>query len=67
MEKAKMDRISQLSRKERTVGLNDEEKREQATLRKEYLDAIRQSLTGTLENTYLVDEKGNSHKLHRHS
>ena len=67
MEKAKMDRISQLSRKERTVGLNDEEKREQAALRKEYLDAIRQSLTGTLENTYLVDEKGNSHKLHRHS
>ena len=52
MEKAKMDRISQLSRKERTVGLNDEEKREQAALRKEYLDAIRQSLTGTLENTY---------------
>ena len=67
MEKAKMDRISQLSRKERTVGLNDEEKREQAALRKEYLDAIRQSLTGTLENTYLVDAKGNSHKLHRHS
>ena len=67
MEKAKMDRISQLSRKERTVGLNDEEKREQAALRKEYLDAIRHSLTGTLENTYLVDEKGNSHKLHRHS
>ena len=64
MEKEKMERISHLSRKERTIGLN-EEKKEQAALRQEYLEAIRKSLTGTLENTYLVDEKGNKRKVQR--
>lgn len=64
MEKEKMERISHLSRKERTIGLNEEEK-EQAALRQEYLEAIRKSLTGTLENTYLVDEKGNKRKVQR--
>ena len=64
MEKEKMERISHLSRKERTIGLNEEEKKEQA-LRQEYLEAIRKSLTGTLENTYLVDEKGNKRKVQR--
>ena len=65
MEKEKMERISHLSRKERTNGLTDEEKKEQAALRQEYLEAIRKSLTGTLENTYLVDEKGNQRKVQR--
>lgn len=32
MEKEKMERISHLSRKERTIGLNEEEKKEQAAL-----------------------------------
>ena len=45
--------------------LNEEEKKEQAALRQEYLEAIRKSLTGTLENTYLVDEKGNKRKVQR--
>ena len=65
MEKEKMERISHLSRKERTIGLNEEEKKEQAALRQEYLEAIRKRLTGTLENTYLVDEKGNKCKVQR--
>ena len=30
MEKEKMERISHLSRKERTIGLNEEEKKEQS-------------------------------------
>ena len=46
-------------------GKNEEEKKEQAALRQEYLEAIRKSLTGTLENTYLVDEKGNKRKVQR--
>ena len=37
----------------------------EAALRQEYLEAIRKSLTGTLENTYLVDEKGNKRKVQR--
>ena len=65
MEKEKLERISHLSRKERTIGLDEEEKKEQTALRREYLDAIRKSLVGTLENTYVVDEKGNTLKIHR--
>ena len=55
MEKEKLERISHLSRKERTIGLDEEEKKEQTALRREYLDAIRKSLVGTLENPYVVD------------
>ncbi len=65
MEKEKLERISHLSRKERTIGLDEEEKKEQTALRREYLDAIRKSLVGTLENTYVVDEKGNKRKIYR--
>lgn len=67
MEKKKLERISQLSQKERSVGLSEEEKREQAVLRQEYLDAIRKSLTDTLEHTYVVDEQGHSHPVRRRS
>ncbi len=65
MEKSKLERIGQLSRKQRSVGLSEEEKKEQAALRQEYLAAIRQDLTSTLDNTYVVDEKGNKHKVQR--
>lgn len=65
MEKSKLERIGQLSRKQRSVGLSEEEVKEQATLRQEYLAAIRQDLTGTLENTYIVDQKGNKRKIQR--
>ena len=65
MEKEKLERISHLSRKERTIGLDEEEKKEQTALRREYLDAIRKSLVGTLENTDVVDDKGNKRKIHR--
>ena len=41
MEKKKIDRISELSRKQRTIGLTEEEKAEQAQLRQEYIQAIR--------------------------
>ena len=64
MEKEKLERISHLSRKERTIGLDEEEKKEQTALRREYLDAIRKSLVGTLENTDVVDDKGNKRKIH---
>ncbi|MBQ1237946.1 MAG: DUF896 domain-containing protein [Oscillospiraceae bacterium] len=63
MEKKKLERIGELSRKERSGALlTAEEKAEQKALRQEYLDAIRQSLVGTLDNTYFVDEAGNKRK-----
>ena len=65
MEKSKLERIGQLSRKQRSVGLTQEETKEQATLRQEYLAAIRQDLTGTLNNTYIVDHNGNKRKIQR--
>lgn len=63
MDKKKLDRIGELSRKERSGAvLTAEEKQEQKQLREEYLAAIRKSLVGTLENTYFVDEEGNKRK-----
>lgn len=63
MEQAKIDRINALARKSKTEGLTEAEKEEQAALRREYVAAVKQSLLAQLENTYLVDEKGQKRKL----
>ena len=63
MEQEKIDRINELSRKAKSVGLTPEETAERSMLRNEYLAAIRLNLTAHLENTYVVDEKGNKTKL----
>jgi len=63
MEKAKIDRINELARKARAEGLTPEENAERAQLRQEYVDAVRADLVAQLDNTYLVDEKGNKRKL----
>lgn len=55
MDKKKLDRISELSRKQRSVGLDDAEKAEQAELRKDYLAAVRKSLRAELDNIEIVD------------
>lgn len=65
MEQSKIDRINFLARKSRTEGLSHEEKEEQALLRREYIDSFKRSLVGQLENTYIVDEKGNKKKVER--
>ncbi|MBE6720525.1 MAG: DUF896 domain-containing protein [Ruminococcaceae bacterium] len=66
MEKAKIDRINELARKAKTPeGLTDEEKSEQANLRLEYINSYKASLISQLENTYIVDDKGNKRKLER--
>ncbi len=55
-----IERISELYRLSQTEeGLTEEEKKEQAELRKAYIMAIRRNLRGTLENIDLVDENGN--------
>ncbi|MCQ2475978.1 MAG: DUF896 domain-containing protein [Clostridia bacterium] len=60
----KIDRINELARKSRTTeGLTEEEKAEQKILRDEYIQSFKASLTGTLENTYIVDAKGNKTKV----
>ena len=59
MEQKKIDRINELARASRERELAEEEKKEQALLRREYVASFRASLTAQLENTYIVDEKGN--------
>jgi len=63
MDQAKIDRINVLARKSKAEGLTEEEKAEQAVLRREYIDAVKASLVGNLENTYVMDAKGNKRKL----
>ena len=63
MEQSKIDRINVLARKSKAEGLTEEEKAEQAVLRREYIDSVKASLIGHLDNTYEVDEKGNKRPL----
>ncbi len=65
MEQWKIDRINQLARKARAEGLTPEESAEREDLRKQYVAAVKASLTNHLDNTYLVDEKGNKRPLPR--
>ena len=58
-----INRINELARKAKAEGLSEEEKQEQAVLRRAYIDSFKASLVSNLENTYVVDEKGNKRKL----
>lgn len=63
MEKEKMERISELTRLSRERELTPDELTERAALRAEYIQDWRKSTINVLENTYIVDEKGNKCKL----
>ena len=63
MEKEKMERISELTRLSRERELTPDELTERASLRAEYIQDWRKSTINVLENTYIVDEKGNKRKL----
>ena len=65
MEQYKIDRINELAKKAKTVGLTEEEQAERAVLRREYIDSVVGNLKGHLDNTYFVDEKGNKTKLQK--
>lgn len=63
MEQKKIDRINELARKAKSVGLTPEEVEERDKLRKEYIEAYRASLRSQLESIRVVDEKGNKRPL----
>lgn len=63
MEQSRIDRISELTRISRTRALTQSELSERAELRAEYIASVKASLSGQLENTYLVDEHGNKRPL----
>ena len=63
MKQERIDRINELARKAKAEGLTQEELRERDILRREYIDAVKASLVGHLDNTWIVDEKGNKRPL----
>ena len=66
MTQDKIDRINELARKQRTEeGLTDEERAEQQKLRSDYINSIKRNLSLQLENTVIVDEKGNKRKVQK--
>lgn len=56
MEKAKIDRINELSRKSKEEGLTETEKEEQKLLRQEFIAEIRADFKATLESIEFVDD-----------
>ena len=63
MKKEDIDRINELARKAKTVGLTPEDNEERAVLRRAYIDSVVGDLRQQLDNTYIVDSKGNKRKL----
>lgn len=58
MTQQKLNRISELARKSKTVGLTEKEKEEQTMLRNEYRQSVVGSLRVQLDNSYIVNPDG---------
>ena len=56
-------RINELAKKAKTEGLTPEETIERDKLRRIYIDNVKASLTGQLDNTYIVSPDGTKKKL----
>lgn len=63
MDEKKIARINELAHKAKAEGQTAEETAERDALRQEYLNAVMANARSVLENTYIVDEKGNKRKL----
>ena len=63
MEQSKIDRINELARKQKAEGLTEEEKAEQAALRREYIESYKRSLISQLDNMYIVEPDGSKKKV----
>ena len=59
-----IDRINELARKSKTIGLTEEETKERDELRKKYLENFRKRFKDEiLDNIYIVEEDGTKNKL----
>ena len=58
MNQEKIDRINELYRKSKAEGLTEEEAKEQALLRQEYIASVRANLRGQLNNISIKNEDG---------
>ena len=58
-------RINELAAKAKKEGLNQEELAERDKLRRIYIDSVKASLTGQLENAYFVNPDGTKEKVQK--
>ena len=58
LSKEKLERINELSKKSKTIGLSIEEAKEQSALRKEYLETFRSTMRDTIESVKVIDPAG---------
>ena len=58
-------RINELAKKQREVGLTEEEKAEQAVLRRAYIAGFKARLEGQLNSITVVEQDGSKHKLEK--
>ncbi|MDE6840962.1 MAG: DUF896 domain-containing protein [Oscillospiraceae bacterium] len=66
MDQKKIDRINQLARRVKAgESLTPEELAERDALRREYIDSVKASLVGHLDNTYIMAPDGTKRKLPR--
>lgn len=63
MTKEKIARLNALAQKSRSQSLTEQEKAEQAALRREYIDAMKRSLKAQLDSTVLVEPDGTRRPL----
>lgn len=61
-----VDRINELARKQKSVGLNEEELAERAELREIYLGNIRRNFRAQLDSIEIVDGNSGDDKRPKH-
>lgn len=59
----KINRINELYRKSQAEGLTEDEKKEQAILRKEFVASVKSNLKSQLNNIDMVNEDGSIENL----
>ncbi len=59
----KINRINELYRKSQAEGLTEDEKKEQAILRKEFVASVKSNLRSQLNNIDMVNEDGSIENL----
>ena len=66
MEQKKIDRINEFARRVKAgEALSPAELAERDALRREYIDSVKASLVGHLDNTYIVGPDGTKRKLQK--
>ncbi|MGN0545559.1 MAG: DUF896 domain-containing protein [Acutalibacteraceae bacterium] len=65
MKKEEIKRMNDLYHLSQERSLSEDEYNEWSDLKQKYIADFKASLTGQLDNTYIIDEKGNKHKFQR--